>query len=86
MHVNKASYTCGGMVSLKNLLCMQVRGAVVAWESAGLPIEGKVVQSHLPPFGNLGNFVHPTFACVFRKTKANVSFGRQRQMCLCEGK
>ena len=31
------------------------------------PIEGTVVQSHLPPFRNLGNFVHPTFACVFRK-------------------
>ena len=28
-------------------------------------IEGKV-QSHLPPFRNLGNFVHPTFACVFQ--------------------
>ena len=27
-----------------------------------------MVQSHLPPFRNLGNFVHPTFACVFRKT------------------
>ena len=27
-----------------------------------------MVQSHLPPFQNLGNFVHPTFACVFRKT------------------
>ena len=26
-----------------------------------------MVQSHLPPFRNLGNFVHPTFACVFRK-------------------
>ena len=28
---------------------------------------GDVVQSHLPPFRNLGNFIHPTFACVFRK-------------------
>ena len=25
----------------------------------------RVVQSHLPPFRNLGNFVHPTFACIF---------------------
>ena len=24
-----------------------------------------MVQSHLPPFRNLGNFVHPTFVCVF---------------------
>ena len=24
-----------------------------------------MVQSHLPPFRNLGNFIHPTFACVF---------------------
>ena len=34
--------------------------------SAGLSIEGTVVQSHLPPFRNFGNFVHPTFAYVFR--------------------
>ena len=26
-----------------------------------------VVQSHLLPFRNLGNFVDPTFACVSRK-------------------
>ena len=26
-----------------------------------------MVQSHLPPFRNLGNFVHLTFACVFQK-------------------
>ena len=24
-------------------------------------------SSHLPPFRYLGNFVHATFACVFRK-------------------
>ena len=36
--------------------------------SAGLSIKGMVVQSHLLPFRNLGNFVHPIFACVFRKT------------------
>ena len=34
---------------------------------AGLSIDGTVVQSHLPPFQNLGNFVHPTCVCVFRK-------------------
>ena len=27
-----------------------------------------MVQSHLPPFRNLGNFVHPTFACLSEKT------------------
>ena len=27
-----------------------------------------MVQSHLPPFRNVGNFVHHTFAYVFRKT------------------
>ena len=43
------------------------RGAVVARQSAGLSIEGTVVQFHLPPFRNLGNFVQPTLACVFRK-------------------
>ena len=42
-------------------------GAVVVWLSAGLSIEGTVVQSHLPLFRNLGNFIHPTFACVFWK-------------------
>ena len=42
-------------------------GAVDARYSAGLSIEGTVVQSHLPLFRNLGNFVHPTFACVLRK-------------------
>ena len=26
-----------------------------------------MVQSHMPPFRNLGNFVHPTVACVFGK-------------------
>ena len=29
-----------------------------------LSIEGTMVQSHLPPFQNLGSFVHPTFACL----------------------
>ena len=29
--------------------------------------KGMVVQSHLPPFRKLGNFIHPTFACVFWK-------------------
>ena len=33
-----------------------------------LSIQGTVVQSHLPPFRNLGNFIYLTFACVFRKT------------------
>ena len=37
------------------------------WWSRGLSIEGTAVQSHLPLFRNLGNFVHPTFACVFQK-------------------
>ena len=32
-----------------------------------LSIKGTVVQSNLPPFQNLGNLVHPTFACVFWK-------------------
>ena len=36
--------------------------------------QGTVVQSHLPPFRNLGNFVHPTFACVFRTPKAGGPF------------
>ena len=27
---------------------------------------------HLPPFRILGHFVHPTFACVFRKKMVNV--------------
>ena len=65
MHINKAFYTCGGMVSLEDLLCMQVRGTMVAWQSAGLSIEGTVVQSHLPPFGKLGNFVHPHLPVSF---------------------
>ena len=30
-------------------------------------VEGTVVQSHLPPLQNLGNFVHPTFVCIFQK-------------------
>ena len=36
--------------------------------SAGLSIERTVVQSHLQLFRNLGNFVHPTFACVLEET------------------
>ena len=28
---------------------------------------GTVVQSHLPPFRNLHNLIHPTFVCVFWK-------------------
>ena len=33
-----------------------------------------MVQSHLPPFRNLGNFVHPTFAMSFgRDTKSRSS-------------
>ena len=33
-----------------------------------------MVQSHMPPFQNLGNFVHPTFACAFgRDTKSRWS-------------
>ena len=28
---------------------------------------GTMVQSRLPPFRKLGDFVHLTFACVFRK-------------------
>ena len=31
-------------------------------------VERTVVQSYLPPFQNLGNFIHTTFVCVFRKT------------------
>ena len=43
--------------------------ALVTWQSAGLSIKGTVVQSQIPPFRNLvlSNFVHPTFACVFRR-------------------
>ena len=39
------------------------------WSCGRAPdsIEVTVVQSHLPLFRNLGNFVHPTCACVFRK-------------------
>ena len=33
-----------------------------------LSIEESVVQSHLPLFRNLGNFVHPTFACLSEET------------------
>ena len=34
-----------------------------------------MVQSHLAPFQNLGNFIHPTFACVFQeKLKAGGPF------------
>ena len=34
-----------------------------------------MVQSHLPPFQNLGNFVHPTFACLLEETlKAGGAF------------
>ena len=32
---------------------------------AGPLIEGTVVQSHLPPFRNLGNFVHLTLPVSF---------------------
>ena len=28
-----------------------------------------MVQSHQPPFQNLGNFVHPTFAYLSEKTR-----------------
>ena len=27
-----------------------------------------MVQSHLPSFQNLGNFIHPTFACLCEET------------------
>ena len=40
---------------------------MVARSSVGLSIEGTVVQSHLPPFRNVGNFVHLSLP---------VSFGR----------
>ena len=33
-----------------------------------MSIEGSVVQSNLPLFRNLGNFVHPTFACLSEET------------------
>ena len=33
----------------------------------GLSVEGTGVQTHLLPFRNLGNFIHPTLPCVFRK-------------------
>ena len=47
---------------------------MVTRQSAGLSIEGTVVQSHLPPFRNSGNFVCLTFACVFvRETKSRWS-------------
>ena len=43
--------------------------------SAGLSIDGAVVQSHLPPFRNLDNFVHLTLPVSFRKdTKSRWSF------------
>ena len=41
--------------------CHNENGRAV--ERRQLSIEGKVVQSHLPPFRNLGKFVHRTFAC-----------------------
>ena len=34
-----------------------------------------MVQSPLPPFRNLGNFFHPTFACVFRKSEETLKAG-----------
>ena len=58
-------------------------GAVVARKSAGLSIEGTVVQSHLPPFRNLGNFV---------TLHSPVSFGRDTKSWwsllsgVCQGK
>ena len=27
-----------------------------------------MVQSHLPPFRNVDNFIHPTFACLLEET------------------
>ena len=36
--------------------------------SAGLSIEGMVVQSHLPPFRNLGNFIHLTLLSLLEET------------------
>ena len=48
--------------------CCMKREFRIMWEdNAGLSTERTVAQSHLLPFRNLGNFVHPTFACVFRK-------------------
>ena len=43
-------------------------GAVVARYSTGLSIEGTVVQSHLPPFRNSGNFSHRTCLCLSEET------------------
>ena len=40
---------------------------MVAWWSAGLSIEETVVQSHLPPFRNLGNFFTPHLPVSFGK-------------------
>ena len=42
--------------------------------SAGLSIEVTVVQSHLPPFRNLDNFVHLTLPVSFKgQTKSRWS-------------
>ena len=40
------------------------------WSRGRAPdsIEGTVVQSHLPPFRNLGNFVYFIFACLSEET------------------
>ena len=48
--------------------------SVISDKNAGLSIEGTVIQSHLPPFRNLGNFVHPTEPVSFgRDTKSRWS-------------
>ena len=68
----------------------QVGGRSALWESdghglsIGLSIEGTVVQFHLPPFQNLSNFIHPTFACVFRKRHYKPVV--PSIWCLCQGK
>ena len=64
--VSDISVTIGGHRVVPNPSVRNLGGAVIARQSAGLSIEGTVVQSHLPPFRNLGNFF-TTFACVFRK-------------------
>ena len=46
----------------------------VRWSSVGISVGGTGVQNHLPPFQNLGNFIHPTLPVSFgRDTKSSWS-------------
>ena len=56
---HRCRYNCFGL-STVFLYCF-IKKAI------SINLSPEVVQSHLLPFRNLGNFVHPTFASVFRK-------------------